>query len=43
MKSHEAALRAIVAAAECLDGSKSYIGQAETLLEIKRIADLGAM
>ena len=39
MKAHKAALRAIVAAAECLDGSKSYIGQAETPLEIKTIAE----
>ena len=39
MKAHIAALRAIVAAAECLDGSKSYTGQATTLLEIKVIAE----
>ncbi len=38
MKAQIAALRAIVAATECLDGSKSYIALAEALLEIKRIA-----
>ena len=39
MKAHISALRAIVAAAKCLDGCKSYIDLAEAILEIKAIAE----